>query len=32
MTNEQKQFCDYVEVSLEIQNKDKFKDLIQSYL
>tara|TARA_B100000401_G_C52759736_1_gene697525 strand:- start:236 stop:1168 length:933 start_codon:yes stop_codon:yes gene_type:complete len=32
MTNEQRQFCDYVEVSLEIQNKDKFKDLIQSYL
>ena len=32
MTNEQKQFCDYVEVSLEIQNKDKFKDLIKNYL
>lgn len=32
MTNEQKQKCDYVDVSLEIDNKNKFENLIKSYL
>ena len=32
MNDSQKQSCDYVEVDLEIENKDKFKDIIKSYL
>ena len=32
MNESQKQSCDYVEVDLEIENKDKFKDTIRSYL
>jgi tetraacyldisaccharide 4'-kinase len=32
MNDDQKRNCDYVEVELEIDNKDKFKELIKSYL
>jgi len=32
MNDSQKQSCEYVEVDLEIENKDKFKDIIKSYL
>ena len=32
MSDEHKKLCDYVEVSLEIQNKEKFKNLIKKYL
>ena len=32
MNDSQKQNCEYVEVNLEIENKDKFKDIIKSYL
>ncbi len=32
MTHEQKQKCDYVDVSLEIDDKNKFEELIKSYL
>lgn len=32
MTNEQKQKCDYVDVTLEIDNKNKLENLIKSYL
>ena len=31
MTDEQKN-CDYVEVELEIENKEEFKRLIKNYL
>ena len=32
MTDEQKKNCDYVEVELEIENKEEFKKLIKNYL
>ena len=32
MNDDQKRNCDYVEVELEIDNKDKFKEIIKSYL
>ena len=32
MTDEQKKNCDYVEVELEIENKEEFKRLIKNYL
>ena len=32
MNDDQKRNCDYVEIELEIDNKDKFKELIKSYL
>ncbi len=32
MGNEQKQNCEYIEVSLEIENKNEFESLIKSYL
>ena len=32
MNDSQKQNCEYIEVNLEIENKDKFKDIIKSYL
>ena len=32
MSDHQKQNCDCIEVDLEIENKEKFKDLIKSYL
>jgi tetraacyldisaccharide 4'-kinase len=32
MNEVQKQSCEYVKVDLEIKNKDKFKEIIKSYL
>ena len=32
MNDEQKKNCDYVEVVLKIENKDKFEKLIKGYL
>ena len=32
MDTKQKQNCDYVEINLEIENKDEFESLIKSYL
>ncbi len=32
MNDDQKRNCDYVEVELEIDNKNKFKEIIKSYL
>ena len=32
MNDSQKQSCDYVEVDLQIENKDKFQNIIKSYL
>ena len=32
MTDEQKKNCDYVEVELEIENKEEFERLIKNYL
>tara|TARA_B100000029_G_scaffold513058_1_gene611438 strand:+ start:5342 stop:6277 length:936 start_codon:yes stop_codon:yes gene_type:complete len=32
MNDLQKQSCDYVKIDLEIENKDKFKNIIKSYL
>ena len=30
--NEQKKLCSYIEIDLEIENKEKFKKMIKSYL
>ena len=32
MSDKQKENCDYVEVNLEIENKDELQNLIKSYL
>ena len=32
LNNEQKKYCSYIEVILEIDNKNKFKEIIRSYL
>ena len=32
LNDKQKEICDYVEIDLEIENKDEFKSLIESYL
>ena len=32
MTDEKKKNCDYVEVELEIENKEELKRLIKNYL
>lgn len=32
LNDEQKKICDYIEIDLEIENRDEFKSLIKSYL
>ena len=32
LSDDQKQYCDYIKVNLEIENKNKLKDLIEAYL
>ena len=32
MNKIQKQYCDYIEVDLEIENEEEFKKIIKSYL
>ena len=32
MSEEQQKLCDFIKVSLEIQNKEEFKNLIKKYL
>ena len=32
LNDEQREVCDYVEVDLEIENRDEFKSLIENHL